>query len=195
MAVLPEHRRQGLGRRLLVAAERQSSSKGARHVYLHVDTTNTAALGLYSESLLLSKVCCSLCSALLITIHIPVCLPLVQLVLLHFPHAYSTDLVYLHVHLIFKSTRKYQLQDSLGASMPVMIFHLHACEKVEKKKNTTRLKAAFVFRHDISVWDGMLTSKVAAGHGQLCVITVMRLHPRHMFWLIRHFGVLNKERL
>jgi ribosomal protein S18 acetylase RimI-like enzyme len=49
MAVIAEYRRQGVGRRLLAAAEEEASAQGARAAYLHVAKDNYAAMGLYSE--------------------------------------------------------------------------------------------------------------------------------------------------
>lgn len=48
--VAPEHRRQGLARRLLEAAEQQSATRQASPMTLHVWTENTPAINFYERS-------------------------------------------------------------------------------------------------------------------------------------------------
>jgi [ribosomal protein S18]-alanine N-acetyltransferase len=48
LAVTPEARRQGVGRRLLAAFEAEAKARGARCVLLEVAETNQAARGLYA---------------------------------------------------------------------------------------------------------------------------------------------------
>jgi ribosomal protein S18 acetylase RimI-like enzyme len=45
--VLEEYRRQGIGRRLLEAAEAELSKRGITHFHLSTDESNAAALALY----------------------------------------------------------------------------------------------------------------------------------------------------
>jgi ribosomal-protein-alanine N-acetyltransferase len=49
LAVHPEHRRQGLGRRILGLVLALAASKGARQAHLEVRAGNAAALGLYQS--------------------------------------------------------------------------------------------------------------------------------------------------
>ncbi len=49
LAVLPEKRRGGLGRELVLAAVRSAEVHGADSIYLEVRETNTAARGLYDS--------------------------------------------------------------------------------------------------------------------------------------------------
>lgn len=48
IAVAPEHRRCGLGRRLLAAVLQSAGKKGIHHVFLEVRESNRAALALYA---------------------------------------------------------------------------------------------------------------------------------------------------
>jgi len=50
LSVSPEHRRQGLGRRLVDEAERKASDWGCAHVVLHCDAADTAAVQLYKSA-------------------------------------------------------------------------------------------------------------------------------------------------
>ena len=50
LAVHPEHRRRGVGRRLVEAVCREARRRGARTVFLQVRESNRAALGLYREA-------------------------------------------------------------------------------------------------------------------------------------------------
>lgn len=47
LAVLPDRRRQGIGRALLEAALQQATQRHADHIFLEVDAANAAALALY----------------------------------------------------------------------------------------------------------------------------------------------------
>ncbi|MFW6040015.1 MAG: ribosomal protein S18-alanine N-acetyltransferase [Gemmatimonadota bacterium] len=50
MAVLPEERRRGLGRRLLDGALTEATRRGAKRLYLEVRESNTAARSLYRRA-------------------------------------------------------------------------------------------------------------------------------------------------
>ena len=50
LCVLPAYRRQGVGRRLLEAAQETASACGAYGIYLHVERANGEALGLYQSA-------------------------------------------------------------------------------------------------------------------------------------------------
>ena len=47
IAVLPEHRRQGIARMLLAEAIRNATEKGCKHMFLDVEDGNNAAISLY----------------------------------------------------------------------------------------------------------------------------------------------------
>lgn len=49
VAVAPEHRRRRLGAGITLATLKEAARRGGRHVYLQVETSNAAALGLYER--------------------------------------------------------------------------------------------------------------------------------------------------
>lgn len=50
LCVDPEYRKQGIGRALMEAIEAEAAGRGAPGIYLHVESSNAGALGLYESA-------------------------------------------------------------------------------------------------------------------------------------------------